>query len=160
MKNKFDIAVVGAGHAGIEAALVASRMGFSVCVITGSISTIGAMSCNPAIGGLAKGHIVRELDALGGEMGRAADATGIQFRLLNRSKGPAVRATRCQSDSKRYSDYMQKVLLNATGVVIVEAVVDNISTEDGRAVGVAAQLSDASIIRIESKKSCCPQEPS
>lgn len=152
MKNKFDITVVGAGHAGIEAALAASRMGFSVCVVTGSISTIGTMSCNPAIGGLAKGHIVRELDALGGEMGRAADATGIQFRLLNMSKGPAVRATRCQSDSKRYSVYMQNVLQSATGVVVVEAVADDILAESGRAVGVAAHLGDGSIIRIESRK--------
>ena len=107
---EYDIIVVGAGHAGCEAALAAGRMGAKVLLITGRLDTIAQMSCNPAIGGLAKGHIVREIDALGGEMGRAADATGIQFRRLNMSKGPAVRSTRCQSDRALYHKRMREAL--------------------------------------------------
>ena len=94
----FDIAVIGAGHAGCEAALAAARMGFRTLVCVINADTIGAMSCNPAIGGLAKGHLVREIDALGGEMAKNIDATGIQFRRLNTSKGPAVRSSRAQAD--------------------------------------------------------------
>jgi len=97
----YDIIIIGAGHAGCEAALAAARLGSSVALVTAKRDSIAAMSCNPAIGGIAKGHMVREIDALGGEMGRAADATGIQFRRLNMSRGPAVRSTRCQSDRHR-----------------------------------------------------------
>jgi tRNA uridine 5-carboxymethylaminomethyl modification enzyme len=93
----FDIVVIGGGHAGIEASLAAARMGANVLLVTMSRAAIGRMSCNPAIGGTAKGHLVREIDALGGEMGKIADTTGIQFRLLNKSKGPAVWSPRCQS---------------------------------------------------------------
>ena len=93
----FDVIVIGAGHAGCEAALAASRMGASVCMVTMNLDTIALMSCNPAIGGVAKGHLVKEIDELGGEMGRAIDETGIQFRRLNTSKGPAVRATRSET---------------------------------------------------------------
>src|SRR3972149_5379314 len=98
MGKSFDIIVVGAGHAGCEAALAAARMGLSTIVLTMNLDTIGQMSCNPAIGGIAKGHLVREIDALGGEMARAIDETAIQMRTLNDSKGPAVRATRAQAD--------------------------------------------------------------
>lgn len=112
----FDVLVVGAGHAGIEAALAASRLGCSVAVLTHNLDTIGQMSCNPAIGGLAKGHIVREIDALGGAMGLNTDATAIQFRMLNASKGPSVRAPRAQCDKTAYRTRMKRVLETAPGV--------------------------------------------
>src|SRR5208282_6220092 len=99
----YDVIVIGAGHAGIEAALAASRLGCETLLLTMNLDTIGQMSCNPAIGGLAKGQIVREIDALGGLMGLATDATGIQFRVLNSSKGPAVRGPRAQCDKHRYA---------------------------------------------------------
>lgn len=137
MANSYDIIVIGAGHAGCEAALAGARTGMRVCVVTGSRDTIAAMSCNPAIGGLAKGHLVREIDALGGEMGRAADATGIQFRRLNMSKGPAVRATRCQSDRKLYHEYMRRVVEAEPAIDIVEGIVEEILVEDGSAAGVS-----------------------
>ena len=102
LSKKYDVIVVGAGHAGIEAALAAARLGAETLLFSQNLDTIGQMSCNPAIGGLAKGHIVREIDALGGAMGINADATGIQFRMLNRTKGPSVRAPRAQCDKKAY----------------------------------------------------------
>ena len=108
MKDCFAVVVIGGGHAGIEAALAAARMGLPTCLITLSISKIGEMSCNPAIGGTAKGHLVKEIDALGGEMGRATDLAGIQFRYLNRSKGPAIWSSRAQTDMKRYREVMQE----------------------------------------------------
>ncbi len=139
--KNYDAIVVGAGHAGIEASLSIARAGFPVCVLTMDIDSIGRMSCNPAIGGIAKGHIVRELDALGGEMGLATDATGIQFRMLNRSKGPAVWAPRAQADKKLYSEYMQRVLKTTPNLDLkkgmgVELIVENgecrgIITKDG-----------------------------
>ena len=103
----YDVVVVGAGHAGCEAALAAARMGARVPVLTGSLDMVAQMSCNPAIGGVAKGHLVKEIDALGGEMASVIDATGIQFRRLNASKGPAVRSTRAQADKRRYRETMR-----------------------------------------------------
>ncbi len=123
---KYDIIVVGAGHAGCEAALAAARMGAKVLLLTGRLDTIAQMSCNPAIGGLAKGHIVREIDALGGEMGRTADATGIQFRRLNMSKGPAVRSTRCQSDRALYHKRMREVLEHEPNITLREEIAEDI----------------------------------
>lgn len=118
--DKTDIVVVGAGHAGCEAALAASRLGAKVVVVTLRIAGIAQMSCNPAIGGVGKGHLVREIDALGGAMGQVADATGIQFRRLNMSRGPAVRSTRAQADATLYRETMANRLLNAPGVTVVE----------------------------------------
>ncbi len=128
--SKYDAIVIGLGHAGIEATLAIARAGFSVCALTMDIDSIGRMSCNPAIGGLAKGHMVREIDALGGEMALATDATGIQFRMLNLSKGPAVWAPRAQSDKQKYSEYMQRRLKTTPNIDLkqgmgVELIVEN-----------------------------------
>ncbi|MBN2136198.1 MAG: tRNA uridine-5-carboxymethylaminomethyl(34) synthesis enzyme MnmG [Sedimentisphaerales bacterium] len=132
----FDCIVVGAGHAGAEAAYAAAKLGAKTCLITISAETIVKMSCNPAIGGLGKGQMVREIDALGGLMGEAIDATGIQFRLLNRSKGPAVRAPRAQADKHKYKDYVRRRLEATENLTIIEATVTRIITESGRAAGV------------------------
>jgi len=128
--DSYDVIVVGAGHAGCEAALAAARLGVRVLVLTGSLEMVAQMSCNPAIGGVAKGHIVKEIDALGGEMGSVADATGIQFRRLNASKGPAVRSTRCQSDKRRYRDEMRMRLENCAGLALRQGEVAKLHTED------------------------------
>jgi tRNA uridine 5-carboxymethylaminomethyl modification enzyme len=128
----YDIIVIGAGHAGAEAALATARMGVPTLLITGNLDTICQMSCNPAIGGLAKGHLVREIDALGGEMGRAIDETGIHFKMLNRSKGPAVWAPRAQADKKAYQLRMKKVLETTTNLHIIQDVVRTFEVKDGR----------------------------
>ncbi len=132
----FDVLVIGGGHAGIEAALAAARLGGSVAFITHNLDTIGQMSCNPSIGGLAKGHIVREIDALGGAMGLNTDATAIQYRMLNASKGPSVRSPRAQADKLAYRARMKWVMETAPGVQLFQGDVDEIVTEDGRVVGV------------------------
>ena len=134
--NNFDVIVVGAGHAGIEASLAAARMGLNTAVITINLDNIGQMSCNPAIGGLAKGHLVREVDALGGEMGKAIDKTGIQFRTLNTKKGPAVRSSRAQADMFKYKTYMKTALESAENLTIIQSMVDSLIVKNGKAGGV------------------------
>ncbi len=132
----FDCIVAGGGHAGSEAAVALARMGHSVLLISGNLDRLGYLSCNPAIGGLAKGHMVREIDALGGMMGLWADAAGIQFRVLNMSKGPAVRATRAQIDREAYQRVLKKTLYNTPGLRIWQDSVVDVTTDDGRATGV------------------------
>lgn len=134
--KEYAAIVVGAGHAGIEASLAIARAGYSVCVLTMDLDSIGRMSCNPAIGGLAKGHMVREIDALGGEMGLATDATGIQFRMLNRSKGPAVWAPRAQADKKLYSEYMQRVLKTTPLLDLKQGMGVELMVENGECRGI------------------------
>lgn len=136
----YDVIVCGAGHAGCEAALAAARMGAQTLLLTGNVDTIAQMSCNPAIGGLAKGHIVREIDALGGEMAVNADATGIQFRVLNMSKGPAVQSPRAQCDKKAYQYRMKAVLEKTKNLTLFQAEVVELLVKDGRVAGVGTNL--------------------
>src|SRR3989449_4651603 len=140
LPTKYGVLVVGSGHAGIEAALAAARIGCRTLMLTQNLDTIGQMSCNPAIGGLAKGQIVREIDALGGAMGLNADATGIQFRMLNRSKGPSVRAPRVQCDKKAYQFRMKAILERAANLDLKQATVSTILVENDVAVGVETDL--------------------
>jgi tRNA uridine 5-carboxymethylaminomethyl modification enzyme len=134
--DSFDVLVIGGGHAGCEAASAAARMGAKTALVTHRFSTIGAMSCNPAIGGLGKGHLVREVDALDGLMGRVADAGGIQFRVLNRRKGPAVRGPRAQADRKLYAAAMQAAIRETTNLAVIEGEADELVVADGRLRGV------------------------
>lgn len=145
--NTFDVAVIGAGHAGCEAALAAARLGCKTLITVINVDTIGAMSCNPAIGGLAKGHLVREIDALGGEMARNIDATSIQFRRLNTSKGPAVRSSRAQADRLLYRLRLKQVLEQQPNLNIRQAVVDRLLVEDGRIVGLVTSLDEQVRVR-------------
>ena len=135
-----DVAVIGAGHAGIEAALAAARLGLHTILFTISLDAVGNMPCNPAIGGTGKGHLVRELDALGGQMGLAADACCIQYRMLNRGKGPAVHSLRAQADRRRYQAYMKQVLERQPGLELKQASVTQILTEDGAVRGLRTRL--------------------
>src|SRR5437868_5643207 len=135
MRQSVEVIVIGGGHAGCEAAAVAARLGARTALVTHRVATIGAMSCNPAIGGLGKGHLVREVDALDGLMGRVADAAGIQFRMLNRRKGPAVRGPRAQADRKLYAQAMQEAIRVQTNLTVIEAEVDDLMIGDGGITG-------------------------
>ncbi len=137
---KFDIIVIGGGHAGIEAALSSARMGKKTLFITILVEQIGAASCNPAIGGLAKGHLVKEIDALGGQMGITTDNTAIQFRILNSSKGPAVRGSRAQIDMDRYRMFMRNICLNTDNLSLKQEIVDKIVVQDGEVAGAITNL--------------------
>ncbi|MCB0074981.1 MAG: FAD-dependent oxidoreductase, partial [Caldilineaceae bacterium] len=128
----YDVVVIGGGHAGTEAAAAAARLGARTALVTHRLDTIGVMSCNPAIGGLGKGHLVREIDAMGGLMGLAADAGGIQFRLLNRSKGPAVWSPRAQADKWLYAQEMATILANCPGLHLRQGMVSDIRMDGGK----------------------------
>ncbi len=137
-----QIIVIGAGHAGCEAALASARMGSRTLVLTANIDTIGLMSCNPSIGGVGKGHLVKEIDALGGEMGKAADATAIQYRRLNTKKGPAVQATRIQADRQAYKAYMRNALESEKNIDIKQRMVEGFLVKGGRVLGVRTNLGE------------------
>ena len=134
--KEFSIIVIGGGHAGIEASLSSARLGHKVVLITLNKNKIGAMNCNPSVGGVAKGIVVREIDALGGEMGKAADTTALQFKLLNTSNGPAVQALRVQSDKIAYARYMQEVVSQQKNLTVIEGAVKNLLIEEEKMKGV------------------------
>jgi tRNA uridine 5-carboxymethylaminomethyl modification enzyme len=144
-QGSFDVVVIGGGHAGCEAASAAARLGASTVLVTHRFATVGAMSCNPAIGGLGKGHLVREIDALDGLMGRVADAAGIQFRMLNRRKGPAVRGPRAQADRKLYATAMQAAVCATGNLNVIEGEADELVVSNGRVTGI--RLSDGRSLR-------------
>src|ERR1700723_4172500 len=136
MSTVFDVILVGGGHAGCEAAAVAARMGARTALVTQRFATIGAMSCNPSIGGLGKGHLVREVDALDGLMGQVADAGGIQFRMFNRRKGPAVRGPRAQADRKRYAAAMQAAITATANLSVIQGEADELILSNDRVAGI------------------------
>src|SRR6478609_10959080 len=136
MDAQFDVIVIGGGHAGTEAAAAAARMGARTALLTHRFATVGEMSCNPAIGGLGKGHLVREIDALDGVMGLAAARGGIQFRMLNRRKGPAVRGPRAQADRKLYAQAMQAAITETANLSVIEGEADELLIANGRVTGI------------------------
>src|SRR4030042_3975778 len=138
--ESFGVIVIGGGHAGTEAALAAARMGVKTLLLTHNIETLGAMSCNPSIGGIGKGHLVKEIDALAGAMARATDEAGIQFRTLNSSKGPAVRATRAQADRVLYKAAIRQRLENQPNLTLFQQAVDDLLLDGDHVVGVKTQL--------------------
>src|SRR5476651_1372414 len=145
LQESFDVIVIGGGHAGCEAASAAARMGAKTALVTHRFATVGAMSCNPAIGGLGKGHLVREVDALDGLMGRAADAAGIQFRMLNRRKGPAVRGPRAQADRKLYAQEIQRAIRETANLSVIEGEADELVVSNGSVTGI--RLADGRELR-------------
>src|ERR1700730_17892511 len=138
--KQYQVIVVGGGHAGTEAAMAAARMGANTLLLTHNMNTLGQMSCNPAIGGIGKGHLVKEIDALGGIMAQAVDKAGIQFRILNSSKGPAVRATRAQADRALYKQAIRSILENQPNLWIFQQAVDDLCIENDRVYGVVTQM--------------------
>ncbi|MFO7660613.1 MAG: FAD-dependent oxidoreductase, partial [Candidatus Cloacimonadaceae bacterium] len=138
--SEFDILVVGAGHAGVEAGLACARMGAKTAIFVIKLESIGRMSCNPSVGGPAKGHLAREIDALGGEIGYVADLTGIHFRMLNKKKGPAVWAPRAQNDRQFYSLVMREHLEKQSGLHVIEAAITGLIIENGVVKGVTTAL--------------------
>src|SRR5512137_2599497 len=138
--TRFEVIVIGGGHAGAEAALASARMGANTLLLTHNLDTLGAMSCNPSIGGIGKGHLVREVDALGGAMAAATDEAGIQFRTLNASKGPAVRATRAQADRSLYRQAIRRRLENQPNLTLFQQAVDDLTLQGDRVAGVVTQL--------------------
>ena len=141
----FDVVVVGGGHAGTEAALAAARMGCQTLLLTQQIETLGQMSCNPSIGGIGKGHLAREVDAMGGAMAWATDQAGIQFRILNASKGPAVRATRAQADRQLYRLAIRQMLENQPNLSLFQQTVDDLTVQGDRVTGVVTQIGRAHV---------------
>src|SRR6187200_2681353 len=137
--ERFDVIVIGSGHAGCEAASAAARLGANTSLVTLNLDLVGQMSCNPAIGGIAKGHLVREIDALGGIMGRVIDRTGIQFRLLNRSRGPAVQSPRAQADRSLYRIEMRRVLEATPNLHLRQGLVVNLIVENNKVIGAEMQ---------------------
>ena len=150
--GQFDIAVIGAGHAGIEAALAAARLGLDTVSLTINLDAVGNMPCNPAIGGTAKGHLVRELDALGGEMARAADRACIQYRMLNRRKGPAVWSLRAQADRRAYQQIMKHTLERQEHLTLRQAEAVSVRTENGHVTGVV--LRTGAVYRVRAAVLC------
>src|SRR6185369_9778226 len=143
VSKSFPLLVIGAGHAGCEAASIAARLGIRVGLVTMSLDAIAHMPCNPAIGGLAKGHLVREIDALGGEMGKATDETSIQSRVLNRTQGPAVWGLRAQCDKEQYNQRMKNTVLRQPGLAVKQALVERLVVEGGAIKGVITQYGEA-----------------